>query len=286
LILDELAPLRERVEAELGALRVEGLIEAPDRLREAARHALLAGGKRLRPLLALSWAEALGGSIDDAMPGALAVELIHTYSLVHDDLPALDDDDLRRGKPTVHKAFDEATAILAGDALLTDAFYVLAGAPRNAAAQCRELARAAGSAGMVGGQMRDMLGEQGALDLEELEAIHLGKTAALFLAACALGAWSATGDEAVVGDARAYAVKLGLAFQIADDVLDVVGDEKARGKKAGKDEARGKLTFVRAHGLERAREMAREEAEGAAEIGGRYSERLAGLARFAASRSA
>src|SRR4051812_48293653 len=195
---------------------------APARLQDAMRYALLGGGKRLRPLLVVATAAAAEGApgrfADVAIAGAVAVEYVHTYSLIHDDLPALDDDDTRRGRPSLHKAFDEATAILAGDALLTDAFAILAAAP-NAAAQVRELALAAGSGGMVGGQFDDVAG---AADLAALTSVHARKTGCLFTAACALGALAAGAPDARVERARDLGRRLGLAFQIADDVIDVV----------------------------------------------------------------
>jgi geranylgeranyl diphosphate synthase type II len=252
----------------------------PPALLEAMQYSLLAAGKRLRPLLVLLAAKACGGSDADALPAACAVEMVHTYSLIHDDLPAMDDDDLRRGLPTCHKRFGEAMAILAGDALLTLAFQVLAESypPRTAAGCCRELASAAGAAGMVGGQVEDLaweresaergtpsaerqasstppaagrsaLGAPRSHSLEVLEAIHARKTGALFRASLRLGAWSALGERLGGPDPEllhcldSYGRCLGQAFQITDDLLDVEGSSAQTGKRVQKDAARGKLTY-------------------------------------------
>ncbi|HZV06293.1 MAG TPA: farnesyl diphosphate synthase [Gemmataceae bacterium] len=227
----------------------------PASLLEAMRYSLLAPGKRLRPILVVMASEACGGT--DPWPAACAVEMIHAYSLIHDDLPAMDDDDLRRGLPTCHKKFGEALAILAGDALLTLAFGVLAeGYPdRTAAACCRELARAAGAAGMVGGQVDDLAWEQesdrrlACPTVEGLEQLHLRKTGALIQASLRLGALAAYAQRPSPPPASllecldGYGRCLGLAFQIVDDLLDVEGDAEQTGKRVGKDAARGKLTY-------------------------------------------
>jgi geranylgeranyl diphosphate synthase type II len=236
----------------------------PSRLRQAMHYSLLGPGKRLRPILVLLSAEACGGEIRAALPAACAVEMVHAYSLIHDDLPAMDDDDLRRGRPTCHRQFDEATAILAGDALLTLAFEVLTSLePSGLAVACaRELARAAGMAGMVGGQMDDLLAEQQQLpaNLETLQRIHARKTGALFRAAARLGGltatWHQTSErrESYLFALDEYAAALGLAFQIADDLLDVEGQEQLMGKRAGKDARRGKLTFPGLLGISEAHE--------------------------------
>jgi geranylgeranyl diphosphate synthase type II len=220
------------------------------------RYSLLAPGKRLRPLLVLMAAEACGAAGRVGLPAAAAVEMVHAYSLIHDDLPAMDDDDLRRGQPTCHKQFGEALAILAGDALLTMAFQVLAeGYPgRTGAASCRELARAAGPAGMVGGQVDDLAWERASAGetaatrtLEGLEHLHARKTGALIRASLRLGVLAAAGepgpDPAVMDRFDGYGRYVGLAFQIIDDVLDVEGHAEAAGKRVGKDAARGKLTY-------------------------------------------
>ena len=203
--------------------------EAPERLSAAMRHLLLPGGKRLRPALALAGAEAVGGDPDAAMPAAVAVELVHAYSLIHDDLPCMDDDDERRGRPTVHRAFDEATAVLAGDALLTAAFGVLAGGATGQGASRRiatvaELARAAGAAGLVGGQLDDLAGAARPTQAG-VESVHARKSAALFAAAITGGARLAGADAEALGHLEAAGVAAGIAFQIADDLLDAGEDE-------------------------------------------------------------
>ncbi len=264
----------------------------PESLAEAMCYSLMAPGKRLRPLLVILAAEATGGDDTAALPAACAVEMIHTYSLIHDDLPAMDDDDLRRGLPTCHKKFGEATAILAGDALLTLAFEVLAeGYPAaTAAACCRELARGAGACGMVGGQADDLAMEtrEGAGTLEELEQLHARKTGALFRASLRLGVLSAQGErpggadpaalEALDGYGRAF----GLLFQITDDLLDVESSAEQTGKRVGKDAARGKLTYPGFLGVSESRLRARrlgQQAQDALAPLGPAAGRLAALAR-------
>ena len=237
------------------------------RLFEAMRYSLLAGGKRLRPVLALAACEAVGGALDQAMGLACAIEMIHTYSLVHDDLPCMDDDDLRRGHPTNHKVYGEAIATLAGDGLLTDAFKVLArsaaSARRQLSAQAlldtvAELADAAGSTGMVGGQVIDLLGEGRSMDQSELEHLHRKKTGALFLAAACGGARLGGATAAQLASMREYARALGLAFQVIDDLLDVEASTEAMGKRTNKDEARGKATYPALIGVDRSRDLAGE----------------------------
>lgn len=266
----------------------------PQRLIDAMAHTLLAGGKRLRPLLVLESARtaATQGSIEEstdlAMPAAIAVEFIHTYSLIHDDLPALDNDDLRRGRPTAHIAFDEATAVLAGDALLTDAFGVVSKAQHRAAEQCLELSLACGSSGMVGGQLDDMMSEGKPIDGDALRAIHARKTGRLFRACCAVGGLSVDANDEALASLDAFASAFGIAFQIADDVLDVTGDAEKRGKKSGGDEEREKATYVRAYGLEEAQRMASEYADKAIAALAPFESRadnLRQLARFAVERS-
>ncbi len=250
----------------------------PARLREAMRYSLLAPGKRLRPMLVLLATEACGGAIDAALPAACAVEMVHAYSLIHDDLPAMDDDDLRRGRPACHKAFDQALAILAGDALLTLAFEVLAKEvqpPAVAAACCAALAEAAGACNMVGGQADDISAEGesergagrkgrpqraadgspaspllGPYSLENLEFIHHRKTGAMIRVSLRSGATvaGATAEQRAALDA--YGRRLGLAFQITDDLLDVRSNQTATGKRVGKDAQRGKLTFPGVLGLD------------------------------------
>lgn len=218
----------------------------PTRLREAIRYSLLAPGKRMRPLVVLLAAEACGGRIEAALPAAAAVEMVHAYSLIHDDLPAMDDDALRRGQPTVHVAFDEATAILAGDALQALAFEQLATAPLAAdvrIAMLAELARAAGVAGMCGGQALDIDATGRAIDLPALERLHALKTGALLRCAVRLGALAGQAAPAQAAALDRYAEALGLAFQIRDDLLDIEGDATTLGKTAGKDQAQDKATF-------------------------------------------
>jgi geranylgeranyl pyrophosphate synthase len=235
------------------------LSDAPARLVDVMRYVLLAPGKRIRPLLSLSVAHALAGEKDAralAMPAAVAVEMIHAYSLVHDDLPALDNDDLRRGRPTAHKAFGEAMAILAGDALQTHAFAVIADAPIGAAHQTRELAMASGPVGMVGGQVDDILAEGTAISVDELRSIHRRKTGKLFAAAAALGAIAVGASPAHVQAARDFGAALGFAFQVQDDVIDVTGDVQQAGKALGRDLAHDKATYVRLLGLPEAIKLA------------------------------
>ncbi|MBI3467252.1 MAG: polyprenyl synthetase family protein [Planctomycetes bacterium] len=227
--------------------------DCPERLAEAIRYSLLAPAKRLRPLLVLLAAEACGGSQESAMPAACAVEMIHTYSLIHDDLPAMDDDDLRRGRPTCHKVYGESAAILAGDALQALAFEVLARGIRPAAAAaecCAALAVASGPTALVGGQAADLAAEFHSEGIEFLEAIHRRKTGALFLVSLELGAIAAGGTPQQRAALTVYGERLGLAFQITDDLLDVRGDQVAVGKRVGKDTDRGKLTFPSLLGID------------------------------------
>lgn len=217
----------------------------PARLHEAMRYAVFAGGKRLRPACCLLAAQAVGGDFDSALPGACALELIHTYSLVHDDLPSMDDDDLRRGRKTVHRAFDEATAILVGDGLQTLAFQVMAEqlAPAVAAPVVAALARASGSLGMVGGQADDLAAEGRTLDRDEVLFIAQRKTAALFSAAFEIGGWCGGAPAAVARQLGTIGADLGVAFQIIDDLLDRTSTAEAMGKATGKDDVRGKATL-------------------------------------------
>ena len=235
-------------------------LSCPDRLRQAMRYSVFAGGKRLRPVLVLLGCDACLGSIDAALPAACAVEMVHTYSLIHDDLPAMDDDDLRRGQPSCHRQFDEATAVLAGDALLTLAFEVLADIhPPIIACECvRELARAAGTAGMVGGQIDDLAAMSGPRTLDWLQSLHSRKTGALLTASLRLGGLVAGADQAVMDALTGYGERIGLAFQIADDLLDVQGDAETVGKQVGKDEAAGKLTYPSLLGIGESRQRAGE----------------------------
>ena len=224
--------------------------ESPETIHKAMRYSIFAGGKRMRPVLCLAAAEACGGLAVDALVPACAVEMMHTYSLIHDDLPAMDNDDLRRGKPTSHKAFGEGVAILAGDALLTAAFETASGADAEPAVVVkivRILSEAAGENGMVGGQVLDLAGEQLVLTEEEIYNVHRLKTGALISAACQLGVIAAGGTQEQLDAADRYAEALGLAFQTRDDMLDVLGDAGKMGKATGMDE--NKNTFVRLYGV-------------------------------------
>lgn len=263
----------------------------PESLREAMRYSLLGPGKRLRPLLVLMATEACGGCHHAAMPAACAVEMVHTYSLVHDDLPAMDDDDLRRGRPSCHAQFGEAMAILVGDALLTTAFEVLARdiqPPRVAAACCATLGRAAGPAALVGGQVDDIKAESEGGDLALLKSIHARKTAAMIILSLQLGGMIARAAPEQLEALSTYGNKLGLAFQIVDDILDLRGDEVMVGKRLRQDMARGKLTFPAILGLEeserRANTLVRDAVEALAPFGDR-ADRLVSLARYVVERS-
>ncbi len=229
----------------------------PATIHKAMRYSLFAGGKRLRPILALAAAEACGGSLEKALPAACAVECIHTYSLIHDDLPCMDDDDLRRGRPTSHKVFGEGIAVLAGDALLTIAFEILAQAEPasryKTAALIRELADAAGSRWLIAGQVLDLEGEGKKTSREQLKFIHRSKTAALLTSSIRLGAMSANATTAKLENLTTLGQTLGLAFQIIDDILDVTQTTEKLGKTAGKDVAATKATYPAIFGLERSR---------------------------------
>ncbi len=239
----------EAVQEKLDALTAKKEPLCPD-LREAVRYSLLAGGKRIRPFLTNAFSALFGGAPDIALTLGCALEMIHTYSLIHDDLPCMDNDDLRRGKPTNHKVFGEATATLAGDALLTMAFEVVTEEnipPQIALAAVRLLAHDAGTAGMIGGQMIDLRGETEALDFDTLLAMHTKKTGALIRAACLLGCYAAhitDDDDLRIHAAVTYAENIGLAFQIVDDRLDVVGNESDLGKPIGSDAESKKTTFL------------------------------------------
>jgi geranylgeranyl diphosphate synthase type II len=268
--------------------------DCPPSLMEAMRYSLLAPGKRLRPILVILAAEASGDS-EKALPAACAVEMVHTYSLIHDDLPAMDDDDLRRGQPTCHKQFGEALAILAGDALLTLAFQVLASSypPRTASGCCLELARGAGAAGMVGGQVEDLAWEQKSGTLPDLENIHARKTGALFRACLRLGFLAAQGERADGGDANVregldrYGRYFGQLFQVTDDLLDVESTAEQAGKRVQKDAIRGKLTYPSflgsAESRRRAEQLAAEARSHLVPLG-KQGERLAGLVHMILAR--
>ncbi|MFN8058917.1 MAG: farnesyl diphosphate synthase [Vicinamibacterales bacterium] len=305
---------RTRVDAALTA-RLPRPPSCPAALADAVRYSVMAGGKRLRPILTLATAEAILGDADRAaalaIPAACALEFIHTYSLIHDDLPAMDDDDLRRGQPTSHVVFGEALAILAGDALLTEAFVLLATEPASedpAVVACRlrtiaRIAEAAGAGGMVGGQVLDLAAEErpgaghearGAglpstseSGEERLRRIHAAKTGALIRAAVVSGGIMAGADERQVEAVDGYATHVGLAFQIIDDVLDVEGEAATLGKTAGKDEAAGKLTYPSLFGVDGSRRLADEavvRAKAALAEGG-IRGRLAEIADYVVRRS-
>ncbi|MCE9565569.1 MAG: polyprenyl synthetase family protein [Planctomycetes bacterium] len=293
--------------------------DAPEPLRNAMAYSLLAPGKRLRPLLTLLACEAAGGTAQQALPSAVAIEMVHTYSLIHDDLPAMDDDDLRRGMPTCHKKYGEALAILAGDALLTLAFQVVAGVngSRTAAVSCLTIAEGAGAVGMVGGQTLDLIADgriqdpsptpplngegqnqtppsfvgKGVGGLGSLENIHARKTGALFRASLRLGVYAAQADRPegvnakTLAAADRYAATFGLLFQVTDDLLDVESTADKTGKRVGKDAARGKLTYPGLLGVEESRRKAAElgtQAVTAAEELG--SPLLASLAQYVVTR--
>ncbi len=283
---------RKTVDDALGELMPrEG--SRPSDLVAAMRYSLFAGGKRIRPILVLAAAEAAGGNARDAMFAACAVEMVHTYSLIHDDLPAMDDDDYRRGVPTCHRKFGEATAILAGDALLTLAFDVLSdsGSDSNIVAKVRimmihELARAAGWTGMVGGQQVDVASEGTEPDLPTLQYIHTHKTGAMIRCSVLLGGFASNADDALINSLRTYGERLGLAFQVVDDILDITSTTEELGKDQGSDASRGKMTYPALFGLEEARERAAElihEAKTAL-ISVSNKDRLTGIADFVLKR--
>jgi geranylgeranyl diphosphate synthase type II len=283
------ATLRSAVEDALdAALPPEG--DWPATIHRAVRYSLFAGGKRIRPLLVLAAGEAIGGARGELLPYACAVEMIHTYSLIHDDLPAMDNDDLRRGKPTSHKVFGEAIAILAGDALLTRAFHLLAELPagtgdavvRRRLAASAELGLACGTTGLIGGQVMDLESEGKTIDAAALERLHRAKTGALLRASVRGGAILGGASDEDLSRLTRYADAIGLAFQVVDDVLDSTEDASRLGKTAGKDQAAQKATYVSVHGLERARQLAatlREDALAALQPLGPRAALLAALGR-------
>jgi len=249
------------VNAALAAMLASRRKCIPSRLWDAMHYSLMAGGKRIRPALMLECFSACGGT-EDILPAAMSIECMHTYSLIHDDLPCMDDDDLRRGRPTCHKQFDEATAVLAADALQALSFTLLA--DLDFATELRvelvsRLALAAGAQGMVGGQMMDMLaGEEGVTDILQVERIHVHKTGALLRYCCEAGAMLARADDVRLGACSRYGKAVGLLFQIADDMLDATASTEVLGKSAGKDAEQHKATYVSLLGLERTREIAAE----------------------------
>jgi len=246
--------------------------ELPASLHSAMRYSIFAGGKRIRPVLLLAACDAVGGSIETAMPAACAMEMIHTYSLIHDDLPAMDDDDLRRGRPTNHKIYGDAVAILAGDALLTEAFVLMSKPAHNAVDPSsmlmiiQEIARCAGSHGMVGGQVVDMESEgKSDIDLATVQYIHTHKTGALMKASVKAGALAGGANPEQLQALTRYGEAIGLAFQIADDILDIEGTTEEIGKDAGSDQARGKATYPAVMGIGDAKRRAAELVEMALE---------------------
>jgi geranylgeranyl diphosphate synthase type II len=257
----------------------------PPAIHQAMRYSVFAGGKRIRPILCLETARIFAADVTPALHPACAIEFIHTYSLIHDDLPALDNDDLRRGKPTCHKQFGEALAILAGDALLTLAFETIAATPVNAerrAAMVAEVASSAGTVkGMVGGQVADLQAGGQRIAPEMLEYIHLSKTAALIRASVTAGAICSGADDADVNQLRSFGETIGWAFQVTDDILDVEESSAALGKTAGKDIAQQKATYPAIHGLERAHQIANELATRAIGELASYGHRAARLREIA-----
>jgi geranylgeranyl diphosphate synthase, type II len=259
----------------------------PSSIHQAMRYSVFAGGKRIRPILCLETARIFGADVEQALYPGCAIEFIHTYSLIHDDLPALDNDDLRRGKPTCHKKFGEATAILAGDALLTLAFETIAAAPvvaERRAAMVTEIATAAGTVnGMVGGQVADLQAEGKQVGPEMLEYIHRSKTAALIRASVTSGALSAGAGTEDVARLRRFGETIGWAFQVTDDILDVEESSAALGKTAGKDIAQQKATYPAVFGLERSHQIANElssKAIGELQFYGERAKRLRAIAEF------
>ena len=286
-----------RKSAEAVNLTLERLLEMHDdpetELIEAMRYAVLDGGKRIRPFLTVSSADLFNVETERSLRVAAAIEMVHCYSLVHDDLPAMDDDELRRGQPTCHVKYGEATAILAGDALLTRAFEVLADDKTHPDPHVRSdlvmaLSRAAGSAGMVGGQMLDLIAEESDLNMPEITRLQRMKTGMLIAVSCEAGAVLGKATQGASHALHAYAHDLGLAFQIADDLLDVEGDENTVGKRTGKDEEAGKATFVSLLGVERAREQAQMLVAQACEhldLFGEKADSLKNMARFVVDRN-
>jgi geranylgeranyl diphosphate synthase type II len=292
-LADYLAYQQKRIDAALDRW-VPAETQDPSAIHKAMRYSLFAGGKRVRPLLAIAAAEAVSDETEGIENAACAIEMLHTYSLIHDDLPAMDDDDLRRGRPTCHKVFGEAMAILAGDALLTLAFEVLAKLPGVDAHRrvhlIAELATASGTVGgMIAGQVNDIQGEEQPATAELLESIHRAKTGALLRASVRMGAIYAEAHEAKLAALTDFGDHVGLAFQIVDDVLDVEQSSETLGKTAGKDAQQKKITFPAVYGLEASRKMAekeRAEAHAALDIFGDRAHRLLEIADLIVHRNA
>lgn len=293
IFLDELEKRAEIINRALDRL-VPPAKEYPAIIHEAVRYSLFAGGKRLRPVLAMAAAEVLGGDLQNILPAACSLELIHTYSLIHDDLPAMDNDDMRRGMPTCHKKYGDAIAILAGDALLTMAFGLITGCPQSGRITpdrllgvISEISMAAGTTGLIGGQVVDIMSTYERVDGETLRYIHRCKTGAIYRASVRTGAiLSGAGDDDLK-KLTSYAEHLGVAFQIADDILDIVGDEKSIGKPVKSDIKNNKATYPALYGLENSKRMAVEEMEKALQAIEPYGDRadfLGELVRFVVSR--
>lgn len=264
---------------------------APRRLKDSMLYSLMAGGKRLRPVLCLTAGALFGAPEEDLLPFACGIEMIHTYSLIHDDLPAMDNDDLRRGRPSNHKAFDEATAILAGDGLQADAFAAMTSCPVDphlVVRAVREFAHAAGSGGMVGGQELDMLGEGHRIPLEDLRHLHSLKTGAILRASVTCGAILGGAENDALEVLGRYGASIGVAFQIADDILDVVSDAETLGKPVGSDAEEGKNTYPALVGLDESRRLALRHADEAVDalkvFRGPEADFLRGLALFTVNR--
>jgi geranylgeranyl diphosphate synthase type II len=264
--------------------------EYPGKLYEAVRYSLFAGGKRIRPILMMAACEAVGGKKEDVLYPALAIEMIHTYSLIHDDLPAMDNDTLRRGKPTCHMVYGDATAILAGDSLLTEAFSIMSKKEFTGSYPARlsleiinDLTEAAGYKGMIAGQMVDMELQGGDLDFAKLEFLHIHKTGAMLLAGIKIGAKAGRASKAKLKKLIQYGERIGLAFQIADDILDVVGKESVTGKESGQDSKLGKVTYPAVVGLKESKNIANELVDSAIshlKSFGKEAEPLRAIARF------
>jgi len=284
-IKNYMATARAKVDARLRVL-LPGETVYPEQIHQAMAYSVFAGGKRFRPMLCLASCEAVCQAQDPALDAACAMECIHTYSLIHDDLPGMDNDDYRRGKPTNHKVYGVGMAILAGDALLTYAFELLSrldASPQQVVQIIGEVSRAAGTVGMVGGQVVDILSEQVTPTRELLHYIHHHKTGALIVASVRMGAILGGANQEQLEALTRYATQLGMAFQITDDILDVVGDEKKLGKPVGSDEKNQKATFPALYGLEQSRQMAQDAVDAAVDalaIFGAQGEMLAQLARY------
>ncbi len=258
---EQAAAYREIIESALESfLPPAAADDLAGQVREAMRYSLLCGGKRIRPMLTLAFCALCGGSVEDALPFACAVEMVHTYSLIHDDMPCMDDDDLRRGRPTNHKVYGEDMALLAGDGLLTKAFETALSAKDKqiAGEAALALAQCAGDEGMVGGQCIDLKSEGGEIDLALLRTMDLGKTVALISAACRMGCIAARADKPLLEAAEKYAEGLGMAFQIRDDILDVLGDSQKLGKNVGMDSIRDKRNYVSLLGVEESQALVEE----------------------------